>query len=324
MQYPPQVNIGDSEIELKGTGDTQEKTFMNVLSTFADLTSIQGIPFIKKANHWWSTAFWTLVFMCAVGMALVQTTQVFRNYFSYEYNTKIDVAYSVLEFPSVTVCNLNPVRMSMLNETNKIFTEYITSLKDKLPLKTVHPNNKGPSPEDGPTEDSSNNICGSSSGTPCGSPVTNSGTQPGPYAPNPSKPGHLDTNPSTPSGISATNSGSSATNSGHLATTTDIPSMATPTNASTLFGSSSTISGTSSGPSSKKAGTSIRSSATTSSTDVGPSTTNTDNSSRSSSTNSSSHSRKQGQSSSRSPGSRRQKVWHFILYYIIFIILAYY
>ncbi len=200
MQYPPQVNIDDSEIDSKGTDDKQEKTFMNLLSTFADLTSIQGIPHIKKANHWWSTAFWTLVFMCAVSIALLQTTEVFKNYFSYDYNTKIDVSSSVLQFPSVTVCNINPVRTSQLNNTSEEFNQFITSLRNSLPSTVVDPN-KGSA-----TADSADEPVGPSSGTS----ATNAGTNSVTSAT------HTGNSSSSSSTNSGTSSGRSTTNSSSL------------------------------------------------------------------------------------------------------------
>ena len=55
------------------------------------------------------------------GMCLYQVSSNFRKYYSYPTSSTFSVVSgSQLEFPAVTICNMNPVRGSMMNETVQV------------------------------------------------------------------------------------------------------------------------------------------------------------------------------------------------------------
>ena len=65
-------------------------------------------------------------------MTAWQIQGVFDLYFSYPVNTLIDVAYEPLEYPTITICNLNPVRGSQIHlDTNlqNFFLDQIVASK---------------------------------------------------------------------------------------------------------------------------------------------------------------------------------------------------
>lgn len=57
-----------------------------------------------------------------------------RNYLDYELLTKVSIEYEHLQFPSVTVCNQNPFRNSLIFSPNMTipdaFKDYVHSLKE--------------------------------------------------------------------------------------------------------------------------------------------------------------------------------------------------
>ncbi len=114
----------------------RKKPVREVFSAFADVTSLQGIPFIKKANRWWSTTFWCLIFLGATFMGVYQTFFVITNYLSHPYSTLVDLGFGQLEFPSVTVCNKNPVILAEAKAQAPILYDYLDSLRPDNPYAT--------------------------------------------------------------------------------------------------------------------------------------------------------------------------------------------
>ena len=49
-------------------------------------------------------------------LSMFQMKSIYDKYYSYETTTSIKLKYSKLPFPSVTVCNINPLRKSMLEK----------------------------------------------------------------------------------------------------------------------------------------------------------------------------------------------------------------
>ena len=100
-----------------------------VLGTFADVTSLQGVPYIKKANRWWSTLFWTLIFGIACTACVLHIGYLSMQYLDHSTSTKTDIGFTNLEFPSVTVCNMNPIRYSKLDESTTEMQNFIHQIE---------------------------------------------------------------------------------------------------------------------------------------------------------------------------------------------------
>ena len=59
----------------------------------------------------------------------LQMWSIFGNYYAYETSTSVNVGYKHLPFPSITFCNVNPVRHSeLLNHPNDVATETYKAL----------------------------------------------------------------------------------------------------------------------------------------------------------------------------------------------------
>lgn len=86
------------------------------MQRFADKTSLQGVRFIEDAGRWYSRAMWTAFFVGALLVSTWQMYYVFSEFLSYPVSTKIQLGYDTLDFPSVTICNVNPLRMSQLDD----------------------------------------------------------------------------------------------------------------------------------------------------------------------------------------------------------------
>ena len=101
-----------------------------ILSKFADKTSVQGILYIKESRRWVSRSFWILLFMVGTGAVVWQLIDIVQKYMSHPVSTTIDIGYSTLNFPTVTICNMNPLRNSMLHLDPRM-EKYIRTLSTK-------------------------------------------------------------------------------------------------------------------------------------------------------------------------------------------------
>ena len=50
-------------------------------------------------------------------------------YLDHSTSTKTDIGFANLEFPSVTVCNMNPIRYSKLNESTAEMQNFIHQIE---------------------------------------------------------------------------------------------------------------------------------------------------------------------------------------------------
>ena len=98
------------------------------MTRFGSYTSLQGIPFILRAKRWYSRLLWTLLFIAALGLTSWQFIEVLNKFLAQDTSTSIKLGYANLEFPSVTICNINPIRLSAVNETSTKLVRFIKTL----------------------------------------------------------------------------------------------------------------------------------------------------------------------------------------------------
>ena len=122
-QYPESTYNWDYDKPPK-----EPKTFKGVMTRFGSYTSLQGIPFILRAKRWYSRLLWILLFIAALGLTTWQFIEVLQKFLAQDTSTSITLGYANLEFPSVTICNINPIRQSALNETSPKVEKFIKSL----------------------------------------------------------------------------------------------------------------------------------------------------------------------------------------------------
>ncbi len=120
LHYPTRLN------PYPGNG----KTVWTVLGTFATVTSLQGVPYMKKANRWWSTLFWVIIFIIACVACILHIWYLTKEYISYDTSTKTTIGYDYLDFPSVTVCNMNPIRLNQLDKTPADLQAFIQEIAE--------------------------------------------------------------------------------------------------------------------------------------------------------------------------------------------------
>ncbi|XP_063443809.1 degenerin unc-8-like [Mytilus trossulus] len=101
-----------SRTSIGSAGNT--KSFRHLFSRFSEKTSMQGIFYIYSAKKSAQKIFWVcLLIACTIGMSS-HLYYLMSQFLEYPVNTKIELGFSNLIFPAVTICNVNPIRSSKL------------------------------------------------------------------------------------------------------------------------------------------------------------------------------------------------------------------
>uniref|UniRef100_A0ABM0LU21 Low-density lipoprotein receptor-related protein 2-like n=1 Tax=Saccoglossus kowalevskii TaxID=10224 RepID=A0ABM0LU21_SACKO len=86
-----------------------------LINAFGLDTTAHGVLRIAGAKSFFGKIFWSVIFLVAVGAFIRQLYLLLDQYFEYPINVKKEViSETMLEFPSVTICNTNKVRKSAL------------------------------------------------------------------------------------------------------------------------------------------------------------------------------------------------------------------
>ncbi|CAB03443.3 Amiloride-sensitive sodium channel [Caenorhabditis elegans] len=83
-----------------------------VFTDFSCWTSTHGVPHIGMANARWLRAFWILVVVVSIALFIWQFITLLTNYLSFSVNTETTLQFAERTFPTVTICHLNPWKLS--------------------------------------------------------------------------------------------------------------------------------------------------------------------------------------------------------------------
>ncbi|XP_064648387.1 degenerin unc-8-like [Lineus longissimus] len=87
----------------------------DIATTWATTTNCHGIPRIQTAKTWGKRIFWILLFLGAMCGFIAQTVTICEVFFSYQVSTTVKYEFRTrIQFPAVTICNVNAVRRSKL------------------------------------------------------------------------------------------------------------------------------------------------------------------------------------------------------------------
>ncbi|XP_046551052.1 amiloride-sensitive sodium channel subunit beta-like [Haliotis rubra] len=113
--YDPHYKMPKSE-ENSEPEERPKKTAKSVTAEFADMTSMMGVNYIHHSRRLWSKGIWLIIVLGGCAAMLFHLSYLGKVYFLYPIQTKLELGFDSLSFPAVTVCNINPIRVSKLAE----------------------------------------------------------------------------------------------------------------------------------------------------------------------------------------------------------------
>ena len=118
------------------------KTWRGVFIRFAEYTSFQGIPFIYRSRYILAKFIWIFFFLVALTCTIGHYYLVAHKYLTRGVTTKVTVGYSDLPFPSVSICNINPIRQSAVGNDIQPLRSFLDAIE---PPSTSRANRYEPS-----------------------------------------------------------------------------------------------------------------------------------------------------------------------------------
>ncbi|XP_067679741.1 acid-sensing ion channel 1-like [Haliotis asinina] len=95
------------------------KSLRSILQRFADRTSMQGVSFLSTSRSWYARVIWSCLLLTSLAMLFYHLTYLVQIYYSWPKHTSMSLGFSPLPFPSITICNTNPVRLSQMRNVSK-------------------------------------------------------------------------------------------------------------------------------------------------------------------------------------------------------------
>ena len=92
-----------------------DKNFTSILRDLAENSSLHGIPKTVTSKQRPVQVLWCLLFLATFAVFALQLYQLFSAYYSWPIQTSISLKFSPLAFPAVTFCNMNPVKLSQID-----------------------------------------------------------------------------------------------------------------------------------------------------------------------------------------------------------------
>ncbi|KAK3790662.1 hypothetical protein RRG08_048786 [Elysia crispata] len=96
-----------------------------ILSRFADKCSVSGMPFITQAENAVVRIIWSCLLIAAFALMSFHLYNLIITYFQYKKQTQVQLSFNNLQFPAVTICNENAMRMSQIYLASQNLKQFI-------------------------------------------------------------------------------------------------------------------------------------------------------------------------------------------------------
>lgn len=99
------------------------KSLRSIVKRFAERTSMQGVSFLSTSRSWYARIIWSCLLLTSLAMLFYHLTYLMQIYYSWPKQTSVSLGFSPLPFPTITICNTNPVKQSKLGHvSNELYS----------------------------------------------------------------------------------------------------------------------------------------------------------------------------------------------------------
>ncbi|XP_060580389.1 FMRFamide-activated amiloride-sensitive sodium channel-like [Ruditapes philippinarum] len=92
----------------------EKRTLKEVLKELAESSALHGIPKIASSRQLSVKILWCIVVLAGTGVMTYQLVELFQTFYSNPIQTTVSLDFSTLQFPAISICNMNPVRKSKI------------------------------------------------------------------------------------------------------------------------------------------------------------------------------------------------------------------
>ncbi|CAL1540642.1 unnamed protein product [Lymnaea stagnalis] len=115
----------EESVQTRDSEDTQSpclrppKSFFRIFYKYASRASLNGVIFILHSKKPVVKLAWVALLLAAIGATLFHLYYLFSIFFEYQKYSKVSLKFNSLQFPAVTFCNMNMMRMSQISNASK-------------------------------------------------------------------------------------------------------------------------------------------------------------------------------------------------------------
>ncbi|VDI70491.1 Hypothetical predicted protein, partial [Mytilus galloprovincialis] len=101
--------------------DDKEPALLEKLKEHGNNSNIHGISHILGRKNNFRRLLWIIPFLSLAGFAAYQLYNVLALYKSYPTQTNVKLDFKPLKMPAITICNMNPIRRTKVDELSNIW-----------------------------------------------------------------------------------------------------------------------------------------------------------------------------------------------------------
>ncbi|ELU07696.1 hypothetical protein CAPTEDRAFT_189071 [Capitella teleta] len=117
---PPSYN---NLVENEGSQEAKGM-FWKELSTFLDFTSAHGLPHVRRVKHKIAKAVWAILCLVSIGTLIFEVYIIVGKFVGRPVNVLVEIKFDrTIQYPAVTICNLNPYRKSQMEKFDDVFDD---------------------------------------------------------------------------------------------------------------------------------------------------------------------------------------------------------
>ncbi|CAD5123861.1 DgyrCDS12167, partial [Dimorphilus gyrociliatus] len=103
-----------------GYNEEKEPSLVSLIGGLAEKTGMHGLPNVQRSSSHCRKFFWLFITVSGLGLLIWQIVMAVQQFYSYPTTTtEISQNTPSLQFPAVTICNLNPVRVHAIHEAGE-------------------------------------------------------------------------------------------------------------------------------------------------------------------------------------------------------------
>ncbi|KAH9489824.1 hypothetical protein Btru_036272 [Bulinus truncatus] len=136
-------DMGDYDVETSiTTDDTIEKSSCTrdrlkgislIFYKYGSRASLNGVPFIMESRQVLVKVMWSLLLAAAIGASIFHLFYLFSKYLEYQKYSQVSLHFDSLQFPAVTICNVNMMRMSQRKYAAREIQRLFQTSNDERP-----------------------------------------------------------------------------------------------------------------------------------------------------------------------------------------------
>lgn len=115
--------------ETTKNGERKSKTPLGIWEEFSNETTMHGVMHAVNERACWKRYIWTMLVVAASFMASWNLYETVASFRSYPVTTTVNLEWRrEVEYPAITICNLNPARFTALLPTIQHKLNYATDV----------------------------------------------------------------------------------------------------------------------------------------------------------------------------------------------------